>query len=98
MHVKTKALELIENYNLNGKHYKVIPRKEFGEDFFDGQYFFLADYHLDSENRFQKKTIGFKQRGEDFFEYYGKGNLLNVDGAIKSLERQLSEIPLKQFT
>jgi len=34
MHVKTKALELIENYNLNGKHYKVIPRKEFGEDLF----------------------------------------------------------------
>src|SRR3990167_9358678 len=89
MHVKTKALELIENYNLNGKHYKVIPRKEFGEDFFDGQYFFLADYHLDSENRFQKKTIGFKQRGEDFFEYYGKNNFLlfyleNIKNEINS--------------
>jgi len=88
MHVKNKALELIEDYNLNEKHYKIIPRK----DFFDGQYFFLADYSLSSE---EKKTIGFKQRGEDFFEYYGKGNLLNVDEAIKSLERQLSEIPLK---
>ena len=88
MHVKNKALELIEKYNLNEKHYKVIPMK----DFFNGQFFFLADYYLDSR---KKKTIGFKQRGEDFFEYYGKGNLLNVDGAIKSLERQLSEIPLK---
>ena len=92
MHVKNKALELIENYNLNEKHYKVIPKKEFGENFYDGQFFFLADYYLDP---IKKKTIGFKQRGEDFFEYYGKGNLLNVDEAIKSLERQLSEIPLK---
>ena len=33
MHVKNKALELIENYNLNEKHYEVIPRKEFGENF-----------------------------------------------------------------
>lgn len=95
MHVKNKALELIEDYNLNEKHYKIIPRKNFGEFFFNGQAFFLADYYLDPEKRFQKKTIGFKQRGEDFFEYYGKGNLLNVDGAIKSLERQLAEIPLK---
>ena len=95
MHVKNKALELIEIYNLNEKHYKIIPRKDFGEIFYDGQYFFLADYYLDPENRFQKKTIGFKQRGEDFFEYYSDGNLLNVDGAIKSLEKQLSKIPLK---
>ncbi|MBI2004227.1 hypothetical protein HYS72_02065 [Candidatus Pacearchaeota archaeon] len=69
MHVKYKALDLIEKYNLSGKRRIVIPRNDFGELFFNGQYFFIAHYFLDSGKR---KIIGFKQRGEDFFEYNSK--------------------------
>ena len=93
MHVKYKALDLIEKYNLDSKHKIVIPKRDFGQHFFNGQYFFTAHYFLDSG---EKKRIGFHQRGEDFFEFNTKEHkILNVDEAIKSLEKQLSEIPLK---
>ncbi len=92
MHVKDKFLELIENYNSYKNHYKIILEKNFGKSFLN----ITCEYHAYYEsNSGKKKIIGFHQSQENFFAY-GKGEItLNVDGAIKSLEKQLSEIPLE---
>ncbi len=92
MHVKNEALRLIEEYNLDVKHYKLTPRETFGEECYS-QFFFYADY---SPKPKEKKTIGFKQGGEDFFGYNSEGRLIkleNVDKAIENLSLQLANIP-----
>ncbi|MDP2672469.1 MAG: hypothetical protein Q8O84_01510 [Nanoarchaeota archaeon] len=92
MHVTDKALELIEEYNSHENHYKIILEKNFGKPFLNRTRKYHAYYELNSG---KKEMIGFHQSQESFFAY-GKGKItLNVDGAIKSLEKQLSEIPLR---
>lgn len=91
MNVKEKALELIAQHNLEGKSYDVIPREDFGEDFFEGQFLYYA--HYTGKNN-QRVAVGFKQYRGHFFSY-GENKPLNVDQAIEGLVKQLSEIPLK---